>query len=237
MTVTQSDVFLDSALWMFPHVCLAVRCGPLTEVQAGQSFAGLLARHCPTWNPTSSEEMAGVLPSCSLHHRGRSAACVSAAAPLTHTAVAPKSALIRRLERAYFVRGYFHSVCLLRKMKQSKQNRRNQPVTGRPPPRVSVSACLVYGRWLVPQSAYFPLSSQASFYCAEKLASSVGHTCLGCGIKMPMEDDHDQCVQCLGLDHARMASQDPSSCMNCPIYDPPPHLHASRAGGAGYPRV
>ncbi len=55
----------------------------------------------------------------------------------------------------------------------------------------------------------------------------MANTCLGCGIKMPMEDGHDQCVHCLGLDHARMACQDPSFCMNCFIL--PARVREARA--------
>ncbi len=44
---------------------------------------------------------------------------------------------------------------------------------------------------------------------------------------MPMEDGHDQCVHCLGLDHARMASRDPFSCMNCFIL--PARVREARA--------
>lgn len=41
------------------------------------------------------------------------------------------------------------------------------------------------------------------------------HTCAECGVKMPMEDGHDSCVHCLGVDCAQTACSDPASCMNC----------------------
>ncbi len=47
------------------------------------------------------------------------------------------------------------------------------------------------------------------------MASQAGHNCVGCGVQMPIEDGHDRCVLCLGQNHASLARDNPSSCMNC----------------------
>ena len=59
------------------------------------------------------------------------------------------------------------------------------------------------------------------------MASPGAHTCLGCGVRMPVEDGHDRCMTCLGSDHARMAGQDPAACMNCFIL--PARVREARA--------
>lgn len=38
---------------------------------------------------------------------------------------------------------------------------------------------------------------------------------MGCGVSMPLEDGHDECVECLGPQHALLARESPHSCMNC----------------------
>ena len=47
--------------------------------------------------------------------------------------------------------------------------------------------------------------------------ASLGHSCVVCGIQLPIEDGHDVCVRCLGEEHAAMAVNNPSSCMDCSI--------------------
>ncbi|KAJ8346506.1 hypothetical protein SKAU_G00279070 [Synaphobranchus kaupii] len=41
--------------------------------------------------------------------------------------------------------------------------------------------------------------------------------CEECNARMPAEDAHITCMRCLGLDHTRMAVEDPFSCVSCEV--------------------
>ena len=47
------------------------------------------------------------------------------------------------------------------------------------------------------------------------MADHEGHCCVGCGMAMPLEDGHDNCVLCLGHEHAPVSKENPQSCMDC----------------------
>lgn len=47
------------------------------------------------------------------------------------------------------------------------------------------------------------------------MAAHASQTCLECGIPMPLEDGHEQCVLCLGPEHALLAREALDACMNC----------------------
>ena len=47
------------------------------------------------------------------------------------------------------------------------------------------------------------------------MADQEGHCCVGCGVAMPLEDGHDNCVLCLGHEHALVSRENPQSCMDC----------------------
>ena len=47
------------------------------------------------------------------------------------------------------------------------------------------------------------------------MADQEGHCCVGCGVAMPLEDGHDNCVLCLGHEHALVSKENPQSCMDC----------------------
>ena len=48
-----------------------------------------------------------------------------------------------------------------------------------------------------------------------KMATLQEHSCVGCGVSMPLEDGHDKCVLCLGYQHAILSRENPQSCMDC----------------------